>query len=60
MTCKLEFLKASGYWTSGKKHEVVGSINNSKGTFRGGFYNLQLYGYKEICIENMNHTGTFA
>ena len=31
MTCKLEFLKASGYWTSGKKHEVVGSINNSKG-----------------------------
>ena len=31
MTCKLEFLKASGYWTSGKKHEVVGTINNSKG-----------------------------
>ena len=35
MTCKLEFLKASGYWTSGKKHEVVGSINNSKGMFGG-------------------------
>merc|ERR1719232_1140633 len=31
MTCKLEFLKASGYWTSGKRHEVVGTINSSKG-----------------------------
>jgi len=31
LSCKLEFLKASGYWTSGKKHEVVGTINSQKG-----------------------------
>ena len=26
LTCKLEFLKASGYWTTGKRHEVVGTV----------------------------------
>jgi hypothetical protein len=31
VTCKLEFQKASGYWTSGKRHEVVGTIQNAKG-----------------------------
>lgn len=31
MTCKLEFLKASGYFTSGKMHEVVGTISEPKG-----------------------------
>ena len=33
MTCKMEFLKASGYWTSGKRHEVVGTINSPKGKY---------------------------
>ena len=31
LTCKLEFLKASGYWTSGKRHEVVGTVTDNKG-----------------------------
>ena len=31
LSCKLEFLKASGYWTAGKKHEVIGTINGNKG-----------------------------
>ena len=32
MTCKLEFLKyASGYWSSGKRHEVQGTIFDKKG-----------------------------
>jgi hypothetical protein len=31
MTCKIEFLKsASGYWSSGKRHEVQGTIYDNK------------------------------
>ena len=31
LNCKLEFIKASGYWSAGKRHEVIGTINGQKG-----------------------------
>ena len=27
------FQKASGYWTSGKRHEVIGTVQNAKGLY---------------------------
>lgn len=31
LSCKMEFIRASGYWTSGNRHEVQGTITDPKG-----------------------------
>ena len=32
------FQKASGYWTSGKRHEVIGTVQNAKGLYNIFFF----------------------